>query len=387
MTSFRKGLFGLAFMTGCSVLAMHSAFALNGPTAIQIDGGPLGPLQLSGGMAGYGYAQTGTSDKSGSSLVGDRSTGVNLDAALIELQKTSGILQFTIEVGPEGGSPELGVKPSKASVTLYRASPLYQGYVTIAPTGSPITFSAGQFTSLEGYESGVSWTNSNLFLSDIFYVQNSSSVGISATYTHGPLSVDVVFGDGWDTRVANFLQALATYTINSNNSVNVYYAGNLGRTGVNATTYAQTSVGNFGPYFVNSQMLGGWYSYTQGNLNLVPEVQYVYAKPDQQVGIPKFTSNLGAALFGDYAFGTSPYSLGSMAEYFDNNGGGDWFIAPHAEGVGFELTPTWQYKNLYARASVGYMHLLNLGTQGDGYGNHGNGRDILQSGLEAGLLF
>jgi len=366
---------------------MHSAFALNGPTAIQIDGGPLGPLELSGGMAGYGYAQTGTSDKGGSSLVGDRSTGVNLDAALIELQKTSGILQFTIEVGPEGGSPELGVKPSKASVTLYRASPLYQGYVTIAPTGSPITFSAGQFTSLEGYESGVSWTNSNLFLSDIFYVQNSSSVGISATYTHGPLSVDVVFGDGWDTRVANFLQALATYTINSNNSVNVYYAGNLGRTGVNATTYAQTSVGNFGPYFVNSQMLGGWYSYTQGNLNLVPEVQYVYAKPDQQVGIPKFTSNLGAALFGDYAFGTSPYSLGSMAEYFDNNGGGDWFIAPHAEGVGFELTPTWQYKNLYARASVGYMHLLNLGTQGDGYGNHGNGRDILQSGLEAGLLF
>lgn len=196
--------------------------------------------------------------------------------------------------------------------------------------------------------------------------------------------------------MANFLQALATYTFNSNNNINLFYAGNLGRTGVNAITYAQTSVGNTGSYFVNSQMFVGWYSYTHGNLNLVPEVQYVYAKPDQQVGIPKFTSNFGATLISDYTFGKSPYSLGGVAEYFDNVGGNDsdgtqgdgaWFIAPHAEGVGVELTPTWQYKNLYVRGSVGYLHLLNTGTPAGGYGNSGTGRNVLQSGLEGGLLF
>ena len=289
----KKGFFATAFTTGCSLLAMHSAHALNGPASIQIDGGPLGPLEMSGGMSGYFYAQSGTADKTGSSAVGNNATGASLDAALIDLQKNTGILQFNIEVGPEGGSTTLGAKPSKASLTVYRASPIYQGYVTIAPTNSPITFSAGQFLSLEGYESGVSWNNANMFLTDMFYVENGSSVGVSATYTHGPLSVDVVFGDGWDTRVANFLQALATYTINSNNNVNVFYAGNLGKTGQNAITYGQTSVGNAGPYFVNSQMLGGWYSYTSGNLNLVPEVQYVYAKPDQQVGVDQIHQQFG----------------------------------------------------------------------------------------------
>ena len=53
--------------------------------------------------------------------------------------------------------------------------------------------------------------------------------------------------------------------------------------------------------------------------------------------MPKYTSNFGAALFGTTLW-ISPYSLGGMAEYFTSNGSGDWFIAPHAEGVGFELS-------------------------------------------------
>ena len=56
-----------------------------------------------------------------------------------------------------------------------------------------------------------------------------------------------------------------------------------------------------------------------------------------------------------------------------------------AAGFGLELSPTWQYKNLYARLSVGYLHLTNTG--GAGYGNNGNGRDVVQSGLEGGVLF
>ena len=92
---------GLAILTSCP------AYALNGPSTIEIDGGPLGPLEISGGAAGYFFAQTGTSDDE-SSILGDRSTGAALTAALIDLQKSSGILQFNIEVGPEGGSPNSG---------------------------------------------------------------------------------------------------------------------------------------------------------------------------------------------------------------------------------------------------------------------------------------
>jgi hypothetical protein len=385
----RKQLLGFSFVAGSSLFAMHAAHALNGPTSIDIDGGPFGQLELSGGMSGYFYGQTGTSSKNegGNSAVGNRTSGSNLSQALIELQKTTGILQFTIEVGPENGTPTLGLKPTQASVTVYRASPLYLGYVTIAPTDSPVTISVGQLNSLEGYEGGLSWSNANLFRSALYSVENLQNVGVSGTYTHGPLTATVTFGDGFDTRVFNFLQALVTYNFNSNNALNVYYGGELGKTGLNALTYNSTTVGQFGANFVNSEMFGAYYSYTHGDLNLVPEVQYVYANRDQALGIPDYTSNFGAALFTDYTFGKSPYSLGGMAEYFTSNGSGDWFIAPHAEGVGFQLTPTWQYKNLFARVSVGYMHLINQGSGEPAFGDEGTGSNVVQSALEAGILF
>jgi hypothetical protein len=385
----RKQLLGFTLVAGSSLFAMHAAHALNGPTNIDIDGGPFGQLELSGGMSGYFYGQSGTSrnDESANSAVGNKATGANVSQAMIELQKTSGVLQFTIEVGPQNGVPYLGVKPTQASVTVYRASPLYLGYVTLAPKNSPVTISVGQLPSLEGYESGLSWGNANLFRSALYSVENMQNVGVSGTYTHGPLSATVTFGDGYDTRVFNFLQALVTYNFNSNNALNVFYGGELGKTGLNSITYNQYTVGNYGSYFVNSQMYGAYYSYTNGNLNLVPEVQYVYANRDVALGIPNYTSNFGAALFSDYNFGTSPYSLGGMAEYFTSNGSGDWFIAPHAEGVGFQLSPTWQYKDLFARVSGGYMHLINRGNGAPAYGNNGTGSDVVQGALEAGLLF
>jgi hypothetical protein len=367
--------------SGLSLFAIQTAHAMNAPTSIELDGGPLGPLQLSGGVDGYAYGETGTGN---ASILGSNghATGTNLDVALIQLQKTTGILQFTLEVGPYGGSPALGAPPPKGNLTFFRASPLYLGYITIAPPNSPVTVSIGQGPGLEGYE-GMNWGNANLFTTDLFYVQNAPSTGVSTTYTKGPLSLTATFSDGWDTHVFNFLQTLANYTINTNNNINFYYDGNLGKTGLNASSYNQTTVATYGSNYINSQMFGTWYSYTHGNLNLVPEVQYVYAKVDHAVGIDKFTSNFGAAAFADYTFGTSPYSLGGMAEYFTSNGPSTWFIAPHAEGVGFEITPTWQYKYLFARVSAGYIHLLN----GTAYGNNGTGTNTFQSGLQGGILF
>ena len=183
------------------------------------------------------------------------------------------------------------------------------------------------------------------------------------------------FGDGYDTGVFNFLQALASYAINPTNTLSVFYGGNLGTTGLNAKTYSAGctygstapgcfgTVGTYGSYYSNSQMVGAYYSYTQGNLNVVPEVQYQVAKQNANLLQTKATSNFGAAVFGNYAFGTSPYSLGGWAEYFTSHASSydnsSWFLQPDAEAVGFSLTPTWQYKDLFARADFGYLYLLN----------------------------
>jgi hypothetical protein len=266
--------------------------------------------------------------------------------------------------------------------------------------------------SLEGYEGATDWNNPVQLTTAIFGVQNLNSRGVSANFTRGPLSATVMYGDGYNTGVFNFVQALVSYTFNASNVLNVYYGGNLGQTGLNAKTYGGTcgygqvnagegcfgTVGAFGPQFDNSQLVGAYYSYTTGNLNLVPEVQYQVAKANAKLGIYKQTSNFGAALFETYTFGKSPYSLGGWVEYFDSHGsslnqaaGSDnWFLGPNSEAIGLAVAPTWQYKYLFARANAGVIYLLNnKGADGFtyGYGANGDGRAEFTGTLEAGVLF
>src|SRR5271154_7470538 len=126
MVNLRRKLLGLGVVAASSLFAINAAHALNGPSAIQIDGGPLGPLQISGGLDGYGFVQSGTSTNS---LLGtNRTVGVNVGSALIELQKTTGVLQFTIEVGSNGGTTVLGARPIQTSINQYSTGPLYAGY-------------------------------------------------------------------------------------------------------------------------------------------------------------------------------------------------------------------------------------------------------------------
>jgi hypothetical protein len=397
----RRQLLGLGFLAASSLLALHAANAMSGPASIQIDGGPLGDLQLSGGVDGYGY-YLGDTTESGNLPFTHKDLGADLANGLVELQKTDGQLQFTLEVGSNGGALTLGSgAPGQTSITTFTTGPLYAGYITVAPSGLPVTFSAGQIGSLEGYESGIDWNNANQLTTEIFYVQNSQSRGVSANYTQGPINATVTFGDGYDTGVWNFIQGLVTYTINATNSLSVYTADNLGRTGLASYAYGGGTTGG-APYYVNSDMIGAYYSYTMGNLNLVPEVQYQYAKGDAKLGIgtydaasgnfyAKASSNLGAALFADYSLSsTSPYSIGAWAEYWTSKGTADWFIGSDSEGVGASVSPTWQYKDLFARADAGYLYLLHNksadGVSSYGYGDNKDHGEFVGT-LEAGLLF
>jgi len=402
MITMRRQLLGLGFVAASSLLALHAAQAMTGPTAIQIDGGPLGDLQFSGGVDGYGYFVTGTNSNYNGLISSNTPVGAEVGSALVELQKTDGVLQFTIEIGSNGGATTLGTAPSQTSITNLSTGPLYEGYLTLAPTGTPFTISAGVIPSLEGYESGVDWNNADQLTTLLFYVENGQNRGVNVNYTQGPVNATVAMTDGYDTGVFNFLQALVTYTFNPTNVLSVFYGGNLGSTGLAAHTYAgtgnykDTSVENYGSQFDNSQMVGAYYSYTDGNLLLVPEVQFQFAKRNDNLDLGKSTYNLGAAVFGDYSFGTSPYSLGGWVEYFDSTAsdynypsGNVWAGGQAAEAIGISLAPTWQYKDLFARANVGYLYLLNHKGPYEqyGYGSGNDGQNNFQGTLEAGLLF
>jgi hypothetical protein len=376
MITMRRQLLGLGFVAASSLLALHSANAMSGPTAITIDGGPLGSLALSGGVDGYAYYNSGTSDTG--SILGNTSNGAYVGSALTELQKTN------------GGTASLGTAHSQTSINTFSTGPLYAGYLTVAPASIPgLTISGGQLGSLEGWESGVDWNNANQLTTEIFYVQNSQARGVEASYTTGPIAATVEFGDGYDNGVWNYVQFLATYTINSTNAASIYGGANLGTTGPYAVSYADDAA-----YYANSNMIGGFYNYTMGNLNLVPEVQFQYTKAIAKIGLSKGSTNLGAAVFADYSIGTSPYSIGSWVEAFTSHtaaaDGVNWFIGPDAQGVGASITPTWQYKDLFARADVGGLYLIRNKFDGEKYGyggKFGTGRGVFQGELEAGLLF
>jgi len=375
MITIRRQLLGLGFVAASSLVALHAAQALTGPQAISIDGGPLGSLSLSGGVDGYGYYVSNTPS-------GTKDNGAYVANGLVELQKTTGELQFTVEVGSNGGATTLGTTPSQTSITSFTTGPLYAGYVTVAPSDLPITISAGQLGSLEGYESGVDYNNAVQLTTDIFYVENAQSRGVNVSYTGGPLTATVEYGDAVDSGVFNTVQGLVSYAVNSSDTLSVFGTYDLGKTGPYTYAYGGGTSGGVEPY-ANENMIGAYDSYTLGNLSVVPEVQYVYAKTDHALGIDKSTSNLGVALFGDYAFGTSPYSVGGWVEYETSKGSYDWFVTPDSEAVGAAVAPTWQYKDLFARANAGYIYLTN----GTAYGDNGTGKGQFLGTLEAGLLF
>lgn len=242
MITMRRQLLGLGFVAASSLVALHAAQALTGPQAISIDGGPLGSLSLSGGLDGYAYFDSNTANDV-------KTNGMNVANSMIELQKTTGQLQFTLQIA-SSNTITLGTlatsHPGQTSISNFSTGPIYAGYLTLAPTGSPVTISAGMLNSLEGYEAGFDWFNPVQLATSIYYVQNSQARGVEGNYTHGPLSVTVEYGDGFDTGVFNFVQALATYTFNSSNVLNVYGAGNLGRTSNNAKIYSGTC--NYGDF-------------------------------------------------------------------------------------------------------------------------------------------
>ena len=239
-----------------------------------------------------------------------------------------------------------------------------------------------------------------MMTTSLWEVENAQSVGVSATYTNGRFAGTIAFSDGFDTNVWNYLQFQASYSVDDNNNLTLFGATNLGATGLGAKFYgnatrpwsSSTVAAAGAANFVNSSVIGGYYSFTIGNLTLVPEVQYVWSTKNQAVGLTDYSSHFGAALFANYQFGESPFSLGGWFQYFTSNGPEAWFLNPGAQGVGVVVGPTWSpawaKKHLFVRGEAGLLHLITVGAPGSvGYGSSGGGRNQATFLAEAGVLF
>ena len=375
------------------------ALAVDLPAPFSFQAGPLGTLELSGGADGYAYALTGAGSDTSKGLLGtSRDTGANFMNGLVKLEKPDGLVQFTFEAGAVN-SLTLGSKPKPQTAQKWSTWPLRSAYVTLEPTAD-FSISAGQIGSLEGYESGIDWRNFNAMTTSLWDVENAQSVGVSARYAHGPFTASAVIGDGFDTNVWNYLQLSASYDIDKNNDVTLFGATNLGTTGLGSSfygsatrPYSSSTVGNAGAAnFVNSSVMGGYYTYTLDNLTLVQELQYVWSTRNPGVGLNGYSSHFGAAFFANYKFADSQFSLGGWLQLFTSNGSSSWFLNPGAAGYGFVVGPTWSppaaQKHLFVRGEVGLLHLTSVGVPGSvGFDSSGSGHNQATFLVEAGILF
>ena len=151
---------------------------------------------------------------------------------------------------------------------------------------------------------------------------------------------------------------------------------------------------------VNSHMLGAWYIWAANGWSITPQIQVQCTGHQSKYAsafsggvsdnIPKETGNLVAALFANYKFADSPWSIGAWGEYATSHGSGPqdtWFVAPDAQLAGLAIAPADQYKQLYSRLNVGYVHLLNSGTPAAGYGDDGRGKNQVVTTLEFALVY
>ncbi|MDE8348170.1 MAG: hypothetical protein POG74_01620 [Acidocella sp.] len=358
-----------SLVAALAVIALPSkARALNPPQNIAIDGGPLGQIVFSGGVDGGFYAQSNAPKNT-------KTYGAALGNALVELQKTTGIVQFTIEIGAYSAQT-LGAAPVVNN--YFSVSPLFAGYITIAPNDN-VSVSAGQLNPLVGYEGAQDWLNTGEFFSAIAATQPGQGRGVQIALTQGTLSASLSLTDGYYTGVVNYLQGIGSWAPNEQNSLSVYGGGNLGRTGVNA-------LGSGNVLLNNSTLLGAFYTRTQGGLSITPEVQVQYANPNAALGLGGYARNLSAAVFALYQFSGTNYSLGGFVEYATQASNkaatttADFFgTGPNSSFYGVSIAPAWQKGNLFARADLGLLHA---------HVTAGGAKPLaLQTTMEVGLLF
>ena len=162
------------------------AYAVDGPKPVEIDGGPLGPLQFSAAADGYFYYQSGTSSNPGASIAGGKDVGAEFSAWMAQLKKSTGLIQFTLQLA-QYKDINLGAnKPTIINNNQLTDGPLRSAFISLVPTPD-LKISVGQLSSLEGYESAFPWNNPSALRTVLVVGENASNRGVEVDYTYGPV--------------------------------------------------------------------------------------------------------------------------------------------------------------------------------------------------------
>jgi hypothetical protein len=386
----------LAFLAGCATLAAGAPAiadplatpSLSGPLAdnphpISFDGGLLGPVYVSGQVSGLGLVQSHATPAPGT---GNAGALLDLSNAQIEIQTTSGPVQFYLQAGAYS-LPSLGtsyLRADKTSDQLYGSLPVAYAKVVLSPD---LSVMAGALPTLIGAESTFTFQNMNIERGLLWSQEPAISKGVQVNYSRGPFQASVSVNDGYDSDRLNWVSGLVSYTFNPSNSVSIVGGGNVSST--EKSTVATPLVQN------NSRIFNVIYTYSSGKLALTPYLQYSQVDSNPNLGIDRSATSYGGAVLGKYAI-NDEVSIAARAEYIKSDGGGcgaDVDCAPTnllygagSKAWSLTVTPTYQRGVFFVRGELSYTRIDRM-TSGLGFGSSFNEPDQVRGLVETGVLF
>ncbi len=359
---------GVAEADALSTPAMAGPLAAN-PNPFSFNSG-FGNIYVSGAISGIGFYQSNAQHLA----PGDADSYLDLANAQIAVQKTDGLIQFYIQAG-EYALPALGVsylKSSSNTADTFGAVPV--AYLKIAPTSS-FSVEAGKLPALIGSEYNFTFENMNIERGLMWYQEPGVSRGVQANYAEGPFSVSVSLNDGYYSDRLNWLTGVASYAIDSENTITVSGGANLG-----STDYATFTA----PHNVNNgELFDLIYTYASAPWAINPYVQYQHVPASATLGLTDGTE-WGFGVLASYSV-TPEISVTGRAEYETSSGSDSLLLyGPKSKAWSLTLTPTWQHKLFFVREELSYT---GLSDQSFGFGSGLDKDNQFRAVLEAGVVF
>ena len=364
--------------------AMSGSIAANG-APLTLDLGILGSKVTIGGvLSGYAQAQNNPVFN-GSTGKKDQTSTIDLSNAQLFINKSDGFVQYFVEVGAYSlpNLSDLPYSPSSKTPGLTYGN-LPQGFLKLVPNAN-FSVEIGALPTLVGDEYTFTFENLNIERGLLWGVEPAVSRGVQGNATFGPLVVSLAFTDGFYSNHYNTISGLATWTINSTNTLAADF-----QTPTNKSSVA-TSVTS--PVLNNESIFNLMYTLTDGQFTINPYLQYTTTPAYTALGYGK-ESSWGAAVLVNYAFDSksslSGVSLPFRIEYTASHGteanAPNLFYGPGSKAWSFTFTPTYQYKQYFVRAEASYVKASKI-TDGDAYGEFGTRTSQVRGLIETGVAF
>jgi Putative beta-barrel porin-2, OmpL-like. bbp2 len=296
------------------------------------------------------------------------------------IQQPNGIIQYYLQVGGYG-IPALGtpyVPLDNAVNALYGVVP--EGYLKIAPT-SNFSIMGGNLPTLIGAEYTFTFENINIERGLLWNQENAINRGLQLNYSQGPFSGSLSWNNGFYSHSYTWLTGSLSWAPNAANTLSLVGGGNLGFAASN--NFATPLLQN------NGQIYNVIYEYNSAPWIIEPYFQWTIVPHNSEIGVFKSTSTLGGALLASYAF-TNNIFLAARAEIIGTtgsttDGAANLLYGPGSQAWSLTITPTYQYKQLFARVEGSYVQAMNY-ARGDTFGFSGDHPTQLRGVLELGVI-